>query len=208
MKILVVDDHIILRKGLINMLAKVYRNYKFIEASNGAEAISMLKKHDDTILILSDLTMPKMNGIEMLKQLKLLKIITPVIMLTMHSEKQYALRALKAGAFGFLNKNVAPEELEVAIEKVLSGKKYITSSLADILSDNISKSNNNNVLDLLSDREMQVFELISKGKTVSEIANDISLSVSTVSTYRVRVLSKLNLKNNAELIIYAKDNSL
>lgn len=208
MKILVVDDHIILRKGLIKMLSKNYKKYKFIEASDGVQAIKMLKNNEDTILVLSDLTMPKMNGIEMLKHLKLSQNKIPVIILSMHTEEQYALRAFKAGAFGFLNKNVAPEELETAIEKALIGKKHITSSIADILSDNISKSKSDNDLSSLSDREMQVFDLISIGMSISEIANEINLGVSTVSTYRTRVLSKLNLKNNADLIIYAKDKNL
>ena len=208
MKILVVDDHIILRKGLINMLKKNYKKYSFIEASNGAEAIKMIQKNDDTVLVLSDLTMPKMNGIEMLKQLKLLQIKIPVIILSMHTEEQYALRSFKAGALGFLNKKVPLEELEIAIKKVLVGKKYITNSIADILFDNVSKSKLDTDYSSLSDREMQVFDLISKGMSVSGIANEINLGVSTVSTYRSRILEKLHLKNNADLIIYAKDNNL
>jgi len=208
MKILVVDDHVILRKGLIRILKTEYNDVGFLEASNGAHAITILSNNKDIDIVLSDLSMPKMNGIEMVKQIKNLNINVPVIMLTMHNEEHYAIRALKAGVYAFLNKNTNPEELKKAITKVLSGKKYINDKIADILSESISNPSKDTVNEILSDREMEVFLLIANGKTVSDIADEIVLSVSTVSTYRTRILSKLNLKNNAEIVIYAIENNL
>ncbi|WP_299885289.1 response regulator transcription factor [uncultured Lacinutrix sp.] len=208
MKILVVDDHVILRKGLIRILKTDYKAYEFVEASNGVGAISVLLENDDIALVLSDLSMHVMNGIEMLKQMKILNIKVPVIMLTMHSEDHYAIRALKAGVYGFLNKDIKPAELKAAIDKVLTGKKHITDRLADLLSDRISNDLNDDLIALLSDREMEVVRLIATGKTVSEIATEIGLGVSTVSTYRTRILKKLNLKNNAEIVIYALEHDL
>ena len=203
MKILVVDDHVILRKGLIRILKTEYKACEFLEASNGANAIAILSSVKDIDIVLSDLSMPKMSGIEMVKQIKILKINVPVIMLTMHNEEHYAIRAFKAGVYAFLNKDTNPDELKKAITKVLTGKKYINDKIADILSESISNPTKDNINEALSDREMEVFQLIANGKTVSEIAEEIALSISTISTYRTRILSKLNLKNNAEIVMYA-----
>jgi DNA-binding NarL/FixJ family response regulator len=149
--------------------------------------------------------MPGRNGIETLKQIRANGIKAPILMLSMHSEDQYAVRVLKAGASGFLNKETATEELLAAIKRVLEGRKYITPFVAEKLaSTEIEKP----LHELLSDREMQVLQFIASGKTVSEIAEEISLSVNTISTYRTRILEKLQLHNNAELTRYAIDHNL
>lgn len=207
MNILVVDDHVILRKGLLAILSKEFKDCKCFEASNGIEAISILGK-EKVDVVLSDIAMPELNGVDMLKQLKALQIKTPVLMLTMQPEDQYALRVIKAGAFGFINKDCKPEILMSAIKTVLSGKKYITPSISDLLVDAIGNKQSKNQHDLLSDREMLVLHFIAKGKGLSDIADDLTLSVNTVSTYRSRILKKLNLKNNSAIIRYAIENKL
>lgn len=207
MKILVVDDHSILRNGLVRVLKKQYPEYNFIEAFSGNNAISILTENKEIVLVLSDLSMPGMSGIEMMKQMKKLGIKVPVIILTSHSEEYYALRVFKAGAHGFLNKEVDAQELKSAIDVVLNGKKYINSNIADILSQGVS-GGALSILEALSDREMEVFQLIVLGRTVSEIADSIVLSVSTVSTYRAKILSKLNLKNDSEIVRFAVQNNL
>lgn len=159
-------------------------------------------------VILLDISMPGRNGLDVLKQLRADGIKAPVLMLSMHPEDQYALRALKAGASGFLNKESATEELIAAVHKVLSGRKYVSAALAEKLAEGAGSGTERPAHELLSDREMQVLQLISSGKTVSEIAEEISLSVNTISTYRNRILEKLSLHNNAELTRYALDNSL
>lgn len=208
MKILIVDDHAILRKGLIEILRDNYKDAEFIEAANGVEALSILRKEKDLDVALMDISMPELNGVEVLKQARALEIKTPILILSMQSEDQYALRVIKAGAFGFLNKNSAPNELIIAINKVITGKKYIPESIADILAQSASMRTVDNQYELLSDREMEVLQHLALGKTVSEIGIEIGLSVNTVSTYRTRILQKLNLANNAAIIRYAIDNKL
>lgn len=207
MRILVVDDHAILRKGLIAILRKDLYSYKFTEASDGIEALSILRK-ENIDLVLSDIAMPKLNGIDLIKQLKSLSINTPVIILTMQPIDQYGLRALKAGAFGFLSKNCKPEELISAMEKVLTGKKYITPSISDLLVDSLETPQSEIGHKSLSDRELLVLQYIAKGFSLSEISKDLSLSVNTISTYKSRILKKLGLKNNSDIIRYAIDNKL
>lgn len=171
------------------------------------EALSVLRTENIDI-VLSDIAMPELNGIDMLKQLKALQITTPVLMLSMQTEDQYALRVLKAGAYGYLSKDCKPELLISAINMVLSGKKYISPSVSDLIVDAIGKKQSDDQHDLLSDREMLVLHYIAKGKALKEIANDLTLSVNTVSTYRSRILKKLNLKNNSSIIRYAIENKL
>ena len=175
MNILVVDDHVILRKGLLEILRKEYKGCKCLEASNGIEAMSILKK-ENVDIVLSDIAMPALNGVDMLKQLKAFQIKTPVLILSMQPEDQYAVRVLKAGAYGFINKDCKPEILISAMNTVLSGKKYITSSISDLLADAIGNKQAKNQHDLLSDREMLVLHFIAKGKGLKDIADDLSLS--------------------------------
>lgn len=205
MKILIADDHAIVRKGLVQILLEEFPTAQVIEVANSFQALEEVNKQIWDIILL-DISMPGRNGIETLKQLRANGIKAPILMLSMHSEEQYAVRVLKAGASGFLNKQSATEELLTAIHKVLSGRKYITASVAEKLADTLGE--NKPVHELLSDREMQVLQLIASGKTVSEIAEEISLSVNTISTYRTRILEKTDLNNSAELTRYAIDNNL
>jgi two-component system, NarL family, invasion response regulator UvrY len=207
MKFLISDDHAIVRKGLKDLLLEEFPNAEFFEAVNSQEAISLVSSNNFDIILL-DISMPGRNGMETLKQIRAMGVKVPVLMLSMHSEDQYAVRALRAGASGFINKECANDELLSAIHKVLTGKKYITETVAEKLAGNVGGSEQKLLHESLSDREMQVLQQIASGKTVSEIAEEISLSVNTVSTYRGRILEKLSLNNNAELTRYAIDNSL
>ncbi len=207
MNILIADDHAIVRKGLVQLLKEEFPTAKIIEVTNSIEALNQVAVQTWDIILL-DISMPGRNGVETLKQIRVTNSKTPVLMLSAHSEDQYAVRVLKAGASGFLNKDAAPEKLLEAVHKVLSGRKFITPSLAEKLAETMGDHGKQTAQELLSDREMQVLQLIGAGKTVSEIAEQISLSVNTISTYRARLLEKLSLKNNAELIRYAIDHEL
>lgn len=204
MKILIADDHAIVRKGLAQILMEEFSGADIIEVSNSYEVFNEINKHTWDVILL-DISMPGRNGIDTLKQIRAIGIKAPILMLSMHPEEQYAIRSLKAGASGFLNKESATEELLVAVHRVMSGKKYISTSVAERLAESTTEKP---LHQLLSDRELQVFQLIASGKTVSEIATIISLSVNTISTYRSRILEKLNLNNNSELTHYALINHL
>jgi DNA-binding NarL/FixJ family response regulator len=206
MNILIADDHAIVRKGLVGLLREEFTTAHIQEASNGPEALNkaLLQQWD---LILLDISMPGKTGIEVLKELRSGEVKTPVLMLSMQPEDQYAMRALKAGASGFVNKDSATEDLITAVRKVLSGRKYISESVAEKLSSADTNFKKFGAV-ALSNREMQVLQLIASGKTISDIAAEISLSVNTISTYRSRILEKLGLNNNAELTRYALDNGL
>ncbi len=207
MNVLIADDHAILRKGLIEILNESFPSLQYFEASNGLEALQICRK-EKLDFILLDISMPGRNGLDTLKQIRSDGNNTPVLILSVQPEDQYAIRVLKAGASGFLNKDSAPEELLNAVNQVLSGKKYISSSIAEKLADSIGTSFDKPLYENLSDRELQVLQFIASGKTVSEIAKEISLTVNTISTYRARILDKLKLNNNAELTRYALDNNL
>jgi two-component system, NarL family, invasion response regulator UvrY len=206
MKILIADDHAIVRKGLIELLSEEFPSLQVFEAVNSQQAMGILAKQPVDVILL-DISMPGRNGIETLKDIRSQGIKSPVLMLSMHPEDQYAIRALKAGASGFINKETATEELLTAIHKILSGKKYITPAVAEKLVD-MGEQGNRPAHEFLSDREMEVLQKIASGKTVSDIASELSLSVNTISTYRTRLLEKLALANNAELTRYAIDNAL
>lgn len=207
MKFLISDDHAIVRKGLKDLLREEFPKAEFLEAVNSQEAINVVSSNDIDVVLL-DISMPGRNGMETLKQMRAMGVKAPILMLSMHSEDQYAVRALKAGASGFINKESANEELLSAVNRVLQGKKYITSAVAEKLADSVSKPETTLLHESLSDREMQVLQQIASGKTVSDIADEISLSVNTVSTYRTRILEKLSLNNNAEITRYALENHL
>lgn len=207
MKILIADDHAIVRKGLVQLLQEEFPGARITDVVNSSEALREIRNHIWDVILL-DITMPGRNGIEILKQLRADGIKAPVLMLSMHPEEQYAIRALKAGASGFVNKESATEELLSAIHKVLGGRKYISPAVAEKLADGLGENMNKTVHELLSDREMQVLQCLASGKTVSEIAESLHLSVNTISTYRTRILEKLGLNNNAEITRYAIDHNL
>lgn len=207
MKFLIADDHAIVRKGLAQLLREEFPDAQIQEASNSNQIIEKAREAIWDI-ILMDISMPGRNGLETLKQIRDMGIKAPVLVISMHPEQQYAIRVIKAGASGFLNKDSATDELIAAVHKVLLGKKYISATLAEKLAQGLDPSSQKPPHELLSDRELQVFLLLASGKTVGEIADEISLSVNTISTYRARILEKLNLNNNAELTRYALDNGL
>ncbi len=207
MKFLIADDHALVRKGLKQILREEFPSAEVTEVTGGSEVLKEVgnKKYD---VIMLDISMSGRNGIEILKQIRANGIKTPILIISMYPEELYAVRALKAGASGFVNKESANEELLTAVHKVLSGRKYISSAIAEKLAETIGESSEKQAYQFLSDREMEVLQLIGSGKTGSEIAKELSLSVNTISTHRYRILKKLSLNNNAELIRYSLDNDL
>lgn len=202
-KILVADDHAIVRQGLKQIVADTSDMVVAGEAVDGQEVLDQVRK-EGWDLILLDISMPGRGGIDILKELKTERPKLPVLILSMYPEEQYAIRALKAGAAGYLTKESAPEELIEAIRKVSRGSKYISASLAESLASHVGTTNAEKPPhETLSDREYQVMLMIASGKTVSEIAAELSLSVKTISTNRVRALRKMGMKTNAELTYYA-----
>jgi DNA-binding NarL/FixJ family response regulator len=207
MKILLCDDHAVVRHGLRQILADDFKKSTFGEARNAQEALDLVwKEHWDVIIL--DITMPGRSGLEVLREIKKSKPRTPVLVLSMHPENQFAVRVLKRGANGYMTKESAPAELVGAIRKVLAGGRYVSASLAEKLATYLSTDNQKPPQELLSDREFQVLRLIASGKIVSEIAKELSLSVKTISTYRTRILEKMGLRNNAELMHYAMQHQL
>ncbi len=203
LKIIIADDHAIVRRGLKHIVLEEHDDAHVCEAADSNAVLNLLRAEPFDVVVL-DITMPGRDGLELLKELKRDAPQMPVLMLSMHPEERFAVRALKAGASGYLTKESAPDELCVAIRKVLRGGKYISPSLAELLADNVGQPNQDlQVSELLSDREFQVLRLIASGKTVSEVAAELTLSVNTISTYRTRILEKMNLKTNAELMRYA-----
>ncbi|MBI2429127.1 MAG: response regulator transcription factor [Ignavibacteriales bacterium] len=206
-RVLLADDHTIVRKGLKQILSEGIRSIEFGEASNASEAIDLLKKDPFDIVIL-DLSMPGRSGLDLLKDIKVLKPKIPVFILSMYPEDQYALRVIKAGAMGYMTKDSAPEELVKGVTKILNGGKYVSPALSEHLLDLVQEPSNTESHQMLSDREFEVLRLIASGKTVSEIGTKLSLSVKTVSTYRTRILEKLHLSTNSELTRYAMQRKL
>jgi len=202
MKILIGDDHSVVRKGLRMILSDAFPSAFIEEAVDGSDLLNKLPHHDWNIII-SDISMPGRSGIEIVKQVKEQKPNIPVLILSVHAPEQYAVRMLKAGASGYLTKESAPEELIKAINQILNGKKYITSEIAEMLVDFRAENIDAKAHEILSDREYEVLKLIASGKTVSEIAGILLLSINTISTYRSRILEKMHMNTNAELTKYA-----
>ena len=207
LKILIADDHAIVRQGLKQIVTETRDIIVAGEASNGQELLNKIKDEDYDVVVL-DITMPGRNGIDVLRQLRTERPSLPILILSMHPEEQYALRALKAGASGYLTKESAPDELVTAIRKVSSGGKYISTSLAEKLAFELGAGREQEPHETLSDREYRVMCMIASGKTVMAIAEELMLSEKTISTYRSRILEKMNMKNNAELTYYAIKNHL
>jgi len=200
--VLIADDHAIVREGLKQILADTTNIVVEGEAENGLSAVQLVRGCDSNVLLL-DISMPDRSGIELLKQIRKEKPALAVLMLSMHREDQYAVRALKAGASGYLNKQSAPAELVNAIRQVASGRKYISPELAQQLANQVSDDRDEVLHENLSDREFQTLTMIASGMAVSDIAAELALSVKTVSMYRSRLLAKMRLRHNAELTHYA-----
>lgn len=198
---MIADDHAIVRQGLRQILSDTEDMEVAGEACNGVEAVHM-SRDGEWDVVLMDVSMPDRNGIDALKLLKKEQPRLPVLILSMYPEDQYAIRALKAGAAGYLNKQSAPDQLVTAIRQVASGKKYVSASLAMELADAIGEDSDRPLHEKLSDREYQTLCMIASGKTPTQIAEELNLSVKTVSVYRARLLEKMRLRNNAELTHY------
>ena len=206
-KILIADDHPVVRKGLKEIIEEIPDMAVHGEASNGQETLEKVGKSDFDIVVL-DISMPGISGLDILKQLKSEKPELSILVLSMYPEEQYAVRVLRAGASGYLTKESAPEELIAAIRKASKGGKYISSSLAEKLAFDLETDAERPLHETLSDREYQVMRMIASGKTGKEIAEELFLSVKTISTYRARILEKMEMKSNAELIHYALKHGL
>ncbi|HNW28045.1 MAG TPA: response regulator transcription factor [Spirochaetota bacterium] len=206
-RVIIADDHRIVRAGIKQIIEECPDMAQVDEAGDGHELIAKVRKNSyDAILL--DVAMPGRDGLDILKQLKAEKCPVPVLMLSVYPEEQYAIRALRAGASGYLTKAAAPETLIEAIRKITGGKKYITETIAEHLADIIDRESEKPPHESLSDREFQILCRIASGKPVSAIASEMFLNVKTVSTYRRRILDKMKMKNNSELTHYALKNRL
>jgi two-component system invasion response regulator UvrY len=195
------------RHGLKQILADEFKRATFGEARNAQEALDLVWKENWDVVVL-DITMPGRSGLEVLREIRKTRPKLPVLVLSMHPENQFAVRVLKPGASGYMTKESAADELVGAIKKVLTGGRYVSTSLAEKLATYLASDAQKPPQELLSDREFQVLRLIASGKIVSEIAQELSLSVKTISTYRTRILEKMGLRNNAELMHYAMEHRL
>jgi DNA-binding NarL/FixJ family response regulator len=207
MKILIADDHAVVRRGLKQILLDEYPILHVGEAED-AHGVMRLAGEQPWDIVVLDISMPGRNGLEVLKELRQAYPKLPVLVLTAHPEEQYAIRVLKAGAAGYMTKESAPEHLLEAVRKVIGGRRYISPTLADLLAAAVGGDPERPPHEALSDREYQVLCLIASGKTVGQIAEELSLSVNTISTYRARVLEKMGMRTNADLTHYAISNRL
>lgn len=207
LRILVVDDFPVVRQGVVNALKEEGGFSQIDEANNGQEALAMIRDVEYDVVI-SDISMPGKGGIELLKEIKAFKPSLPVLMLSMHPEDQYAVRAIKAGAAGYISKTCEPQELTQAILKVSQGGKYLTPAVAESLAMAVGHPGEGDLHAQLSDREFEVMCKIGSGRSVSDIAEDMNLSVKTISTYRSRILEKMNMRHNAELTRYVIEKNL
>ncbi len=207
MKVLIADDHAVFRRGLRETLAEAFSRVTFGEARTAQETLEQVRRQDWDVVIL-DISMPGKSGLDILEDLKRLRPRMPILLLSMHPEQQFARRALKSGAAGYLTKDSVTDELKEAVKKIVGGGRYVSAALAEKLAVDLRQGADTPLYELLSDREFQVLRMIASGKTVKDIAEDLSLSVKTVSTYRGRILEKTGMKTNAELIRYALESQL
>lgn len=206
-RILIADDHAVVRKGLKQIITDEFPSAEITEVGDVESLIAQVIKANWDIII-CDISMPGRSGVEALEQIKQLKSDIPVLMMSMHSEDQYAMRVLKAGASGFLNKSTVHEELIKAIHTVRLGRKYITASIAERLADSLTDRNGKKLHENLSNREFEILKMLASGRSISDIADKLSLSPTTVSTYRSRILEKMSLRSNADITRYALENGL
>jgi two-component system invasion response regulator UvrY len=207
LRILIADDHAIIRKGLKQILLEEYPS-AIIEEVSDAEEVIKKTISDEWDIIICDLSMPGRSGLDVVQQMKQNFPKLPVLILSIHPEEQYAIRVLRAGAAGYLSKDAATQELVKAVQRVLQGRKYVSSAIAEKMASELDQDTSRPPHEVLSDREFDVFKMIAFGKTVSEIAEQLALSITTVSTYRARILVKMNMKTNAELTRYGLENKL
>jgi DNA-binding NarL/FixJ family response regulator len=208
MKILLADDHQLVREGIKMLLKEEYQNAEIVDVSDSVDLMKKIMKEKWDVVI-CDISMPPGDsGLEAIKSIKEHSPKTPVIILSMHAPDQYAVRAIKAGAMGYLTKGAASLELVKAVNQVLSGKKYLSPDVADVLADAFGNAGSEQSIENLSDRELEVFKLLASGKAISDIAKQLILSSNTVSTFRARVFEKMGFHNNLELIKYAVDNKI
>jgi len=206
--VLIADDHPIVRNGIKNLLKESYPAYTIFETDNHAETIQLALQQKPQLVLL-DVSMPNGMAIDTIVSIKSSLPQTRILVISMYNDSHFMLRMVKAGADGFISKDAAPSELKNAIAKLISGKKYITDELLNLLADLTQGKNvNNSIIDILSNRELEVFKMIAKGKTVSEIAQELNLSVKTVSTYRSKIIEKTGLKNNSQIIYFAVQNKI
>jgi len=197
-----VDDHAIVREGIRRIIDDTNEINVAAEASTGQEALDLVEKNKFD-LVLMDISMPGKNGLQTLKEIKKFNKTLPVLMLSMHAEEQYAMRAMKAGASGYLTKDSASDQLVAAIKKIYNGRKYISEEVAELLVTDMYHNEDKHPHDYLSDREFEIFKLIVRGYTAKIIAKDLSISDKTVSTYRNRILKKMNITSTSDLVRYA-----
>src|SRR2546421_11364608 len=207
MRILLADDHAVVRHGLKQILADEFKKAAFGEARNAQEALDLVWKEDWDVVVL-DITMPGRSGLEVLREIKKSRPKLPVLVLSMHPEDQFAVRVLKAGASGYMTKESAPDELVGAVRKIVAGGRYVSPALAEKMASYLAIDTLKPPHERLSDREFVVLRMIASGKTVSQVADELSLSVKTVSTYRTRILEKMGMMSNAEMTHYAIKNQL
>lgn len=207
MKILIIDDHAIVRRGMISLLREFFGEVEIGEAGDARAGMEEVARQSWNLAIV-DISMPGRNGLELIKDIKREQSSLPVLVISSHSEKDYALRALKSGASGFVSKQSAPDILVTAIQRVLAGRRYISPSLAEHLAGALSGNSELPSHDTLSNRELQVLQLIATGRTVKEISADLALSEKTIATYRARISEKMALATNVELTRYAIQHGL
>ncbi len=207
LKILIVDDHPVVRSGLAQVLSVGFPTASVRESSNAAEALERIWNERWDVVII-DISLPGKSGLDLLREIKMECPNLPVLILSMHTEDQFAVRALRNGAAGYLTKETASQELLMAVQKVLDGGKYIRPSLAEKLVSHLGLDSTKSPHETLSDREFQVLRLIASGRTSKEIASELCLSIKTISTYRSRILDKMQMRNNSELMRYAMQNHL
>lgn len=205
--ILLIDDHAVVRKGLKAILEEEFGDVSVDEADTGHDGISRLREHPPEAVVL-DINLPDMNGLEVLKRIRMEWPKLPVLILSIYGEDQYGVRMMRSGASGYLTKSSAPEHLVTALKRVISGQRYITPELAEQLALNFEESAGDLSVECLSDREYQVFRMLASGKTVTEIGDELHLSVKTISTHRQHILRKMGMHNNADMVSYAQSKGL